>query len=235
MIVPTKPIGQESLFQQVQVVNGDAKGISTAEKKLLTDMNDLMALAPQNAGAKTSIQFGAPKNIDGTELVTYSTKLDVDKNNPQAAQVEQMLSMFYGPNGMSGSFGAVDDKTFVASQGADDELVKELIASAKSQKDVLSETALVKGVSSQLPAKSIAIYYISLDNILGTAARYAQGFIPIKITVPQDLPPIGIAAGTEGSAIRIDGFIPTQTVQSLIAAGLQAYSDANKSGKGGGL
>ena len=160
----------------------------------------------------------------------------MDKNNPQAAQAEQLLGMIYGPGGMSGTFGAADDKTFVLAQGADDQVLKELVAAAKSQKDVLSDSPAVKAVSSQLPAKSVLVYYVALDNVLTTAAKYAASFgFVVKLNLPADLPPIGVAGGTDGSAVRVDGFIPTQTVQSLIAAGLQAYTDAQKGGKGGGL
>ena len=82
-IVPTKPLGQESLFQQIGVTYGDAQKLATAEKKLLTDMNDLMALFPQNQGVKTKIEFGEPKMIDGVELQTYTTKMDFDANDPR--------------------------------------------------------------------------------------------------------------------------------------------------------
>jgi len=90
-------------------------------------------------------------------------------------------------------------------------------------------------VAAQLPANPTLVYYVSLDNIVSTAVRYAQGFgLPIKMKLPQDLPPIGIAAGAEGSVIRFDAFVPTETVQSLIAAGIQAYTQM-QGGAGGGL
>ena len=41
---------------------------------MMTEMNDLMALMPQNAGAKQKIEFGAPKSIDGVELMTYTSR-----------------------------------------------------------------------------------------------------------------------------------------------------------------
>ena len=53
--------------------------------------------------------------------------------------------------------------------------------------------------------------------------------------LPQNLAPIGIAAGAEGSAVRIDGFIPATTVQSLVAAGIDAYTQMQQKGQGGGL
>jgi hypothetical protein len=234
-LVPTKPLGQDSLFQQVSVMYGDAKTIAAGEKKLLGDVNDLMALAPQNAGAKTKIEFGEVKTIDGVELQSYATKLEFDPNDPKSMQAQQIMGMLYGPKGQVGSFGAVNDHVFIVTAGVDDELLKELIASAKGQKDVLGESAGVKAVASQLPGNRSVVYYVALDNIVSTAVRYAQGFgLPIKMKLPQNLPPIGIAAGSEGSTFRVDAFVPTETVQSLIAAGIQAYTQM-QGGAGGGL
>ena len=235
-LVPTKPMGQESLVQQIGIINGDARAIAGEEKKLFGEMNDLMALAPQNKGVKTTLVFGEPKTIDGVELSTYSTKLDFDKNDPQGMQAEQILAMIYGPGGASGTFGVVNDKTFLATAGVSDELLKEIIASAKSGKDVLSDSPGVKAINAEFPPNRSAVYYVALDNIITTALRYAQGFgLPVKMKLPDNLPPIGVGIGTEGSSIRVDEVIPTQTVQALIAAGLQAYTDAQGGGKGGGL
>jgi len=104
--------------------------------------------------------------IDGVELQTYSTKMDFDPKDPRGLQAQGYLNMLYGPAGMSGSFGAVSDKAFIVAQGVDDDVLKDLIASAKADVDVLSETAHVKAVSSHLPAHRSAVYYVALDNIV---------------------------------------------------------------------
>src|SRR5205823_5140832 len=101
-------------------------------------------------GGKAKIEFGEPKSIDGINLETYTTKMEFDPNDPKGMQAQQMLGMLYGPKGMSGNFGAINDRTFIIAGGADDELLKELIDSAKAHKDVLSDMAGVKAVASQL-------------------------------------------------------------------------------------
>ena len=45
----------------------------------------------------------------------------------------------------------------------------------------------------------------------------------MNFQLPQDLPPIGISAGTEGTAARGDIYVPAQLMQSIIAAGIQSY------------
>jgi hypothetical protein len=82
----------------------------------------------------------------------------------------------------------------------------------------------VKTVSAQLPAQRILAEYVFLDNMVNTGVRYAQANgLPFKMKLPDDLPPIGITAATEGSAVRFDGFIPTKLIQSLVAAGMESY------------
>ena len=48
---------------------------------------------------------------------------------------------------------------------------------------------------------------------------------PVKLVV-------GFTAGSEGSALRGDMYVPSQTVQSLIAAGIQAFQQFQKGGNG---
>ena len=56
-VMPSKPLGQESIFQQISVSYGDAKAISERQKSMLGDLNDLMALAPnQRKKAKTDLR-----------------------------------------------------------------------------------------------------------------------------------------------------------------------------------
>jgi len=44
--------------------------------------------------------------------------------------------------------------------------------------------------------------------------------MPLKL--PQDMPPVGVTVGTEGSAMRIDTHISTELIENLVSAGLQA-------------
>jgi hypothetical protein len=227
-------IGNEAIIQQISVVNGDAKAIASAERSLFLGLGQLMALAPKEAGTmKLDVTEGA-KTVDGVKLDSYAMSINPDPNNPQAAQMQQMMAMIYGPTGMGGLMGVVDDKTFIAFQGANDKLISEAIAAAKSQKDVLSSSKGVQSVSAQLPKQRSFEQYIALDNIVSAGVRYAQGFgLQVKMKLPQDLPPIGVAAGTEGPVVRGEVFIPSQTVQSLISAGLQAYQQMQGGGNGG--
>jgi hypothetical protein len=235
-VVPTGPLGQESIVQVVTVVNGDAEKIHGSYKTMLGKMSKLMAQAPKGAAAPKFEVTPDAKTVDGVKLDSYSMKMEFDENDPTAAQAQQMMAMIYGPNGMGGNIGVVNDKTLVVVQGGTDKLLSETIASAKAGKDVLSQTPGVKSVSAQLPEGRVLEYYVALDNIVTSAVKYAQGFgLPVKLKLPQNLPPVGVSAGTDGPSARMDVFVPAQTVQSLVAAGIQAYTQMQNGGGAGGL
>ncbi|HWE96277.1 MAG TPA: hypothetical protein VG269_20100 [Tepidisphaeraceae bacterium] len=236
-VVPTGPLGQESIVQTVAVMNGDAEKIHGSYKTMLGGMSKLMAQAPKGAAAAPKFEVTPDgKTVDGVKLDSYSMKMQFDENDPSAAQAQQMLAMIYGPNGMGGNIGVVNEKTLVVVQGGTDKLLSETIASAKAGKDVLSQTPGVKSVSAQLPDGRVLEYYVALDNIVTSAVKYAQGFgLQVKLKLPQNLPPLGVSAGTDGPSARMDVFVPAQTVQSLVAAGIQAYTQMQNGGGAGGL
>ena len=121
-------------------------------------------------------------------------------------------------------FGPVNNDAFVLVQGGTDETIQKAVDAARNPKDTMTGTAGIKTVSGQLPAQRILAEYIFLDNIVSTGVRYAQANgLPFKMKLPDDLPPIGITAATEGSAVRFDSFVPTKLIQSLVAAGMESY------------
>jgi hypothetical protein len=237
-VVPTGALGQESIIQAVSVVNGDAKKLNESYKTLLAATTKLMSMAPkENNPVKAKFELTPnAKTIDGVKLDAFTMKMELDENDPQAAQAQQMMAMIYGPNGMGGVIGEVNDRTLIITQGATDKLIAETIASARDDKDVLSDTPGVKAVSAQLPDRRVLEYYVALDNIVTSAVKYAQGFgLQVKLKLPQNLPPLGVSASTDGPAARMDVFVPAQTVQSLVAAGIQAYTQMQNGGGAGGL
>jgi hypothetical protein len=239
-VVPTGPLMAESVVQAVSVTSGNAKAIAEAERKLMANMNtwfQMMGAAGQGAPGAPQMSFelqeGA-KTVGGVKLDQYKFNMEMDANNPQAAQVQQMMTMIYGPNGMSGVMGAVDDKTFLVVQGGTDKLLNDAVAAAKGQQDVLTKSQPVQAVKGEMPKQRLAEAYIALDQIISSAVKYAQGFgAPVKMQLPQGLPPIGVSAASEGTAVRVDTHVPTTLIQSVVAAGMQAYMQMQGGGAGG--
>ena len=237
--VPTGALGADSIIQAVTIVNGNAKAISEAERKVMANMGVMMQgmqLGGGGAGApQTSfdIQEGA-KTVGGVKLDQYKFNMEFDaQNNPQAAQVQQMMSMVYGPNGMSGVMGPINDNTFLVVQGGTDKLVADAVAAAKGGQDALTKSAPVQAVRGDLPKQRVGEFYIALDQIISSGVKYAQGFgMPVKMQLPQGLPPIAVSAASEGTAVRIDSHVPTPLIQSVVAGVMQAYMQMQGGGAG---
>jgi len=176
------------------------------------------------------------KTVDGTALDQFSMKFNFDKNTPEAAQAQQMINMMYGPGGLNGYMGALSDRNYLMVMGGDDELLTAALQSAKKKEDSLSQTDMVKSISSQLPKDRAIVYYVALDNIATTVLDFMgqMGFkIPLKLP---EMSPIGISLSTEGSVFRIDTAISSDMIEKMVSAGMQAaMMMQNPAGKRGGL
>jgi len=239
-VAPAGNLGQESIFQIVSIQTGDGEQMKAGYADMLAAQQTLMS---QFGGEKMKNFMSVEttpnaKTFGGVSFDSVATKINVDPNDPQAAQMQQGISMMYGPNGMNALIGVTGDK-MIMGMGVADEVMEGVVAAAKDSKDVLGSTERVKAVSAQLPKQRIGEVYIALDEIARTAGNYAAMFgAPVDVQLPPDLSPIGASVATEGSAIRIDSFTPTDTLRSLVAAGMQAamqMQQGRKPGKAGGL
>ncbi len=230
-------IGQQSIVQAVMVYEGDAKKLAVAERAYMQASADIFKLMPQAPGMSMGMEVkpGA-KTVDGTALDQFSMKFNFDKNTPEAAQAQQMINMMYGPGGLNGYMGALSDRNYLLVMGGDDELLTAALQSAKKKEDSLSQTDLVKSISSQLPKDRAIVYYVALDNIATTVLDFMgqMGFkIPLKLP---EMSPIGISMSTEGSVIRVDTAISSDMIEKMVSAGMQAaMMMQNPAGKRGGL
>ena len=153
---------------------------------------------------------------------------------PNAAQADNTIKMIYGPDGMNAYTGTVGDK-MIMSFGLSDAVLGSTIAAVKANEDPIGKLPGVAAVNAQLPKSRMISLYIPLDEIVTTAGTYAGAMgMPIQIQLPPDLPPIGVTAGTEGSAVRIDSFTSTDLIKALVAQGMQLYMQRMGAGAPGG-
>jgi hypothetical protein len=226
-VAPQGRLGEESLIQQVQVLRGDAKTIHESMRQTLKAMSEVFKMIPPEAGGGAAVTFNIKpggKSVAGVALDTYETKINLPEDNPGAAEAKQMMALIYGPAGQTGVMGAVDPKTFIAVQGGNEKLITDTVAAAKANDDKLANQAGVKMVSAQLPKSRAGVAYVNLEAIVNTGIQAGQQFgaLPPNLRVKPNLPPIGMAIASEGSAIRIDGFVPNALIQGLMTAGLEA-------------
>lgn len=229
---PAQAIAQTGIFQVVSVAKGDAPKMLAAQKKMMAASGDMMkagggAEMPVKVETKT-----AAKTVDGVNFDQITTTFNVDPNNPQGQQVAFMMQMLYGPNGMVASTGQVGDK-IVAVLGGGDPLITKAVAAAKAGTDPLATGPGAK-LGTALPKARIAAFYLPIDVIATTVfdVMAMQG-MKAGVKLPPNLPPLGATVASDGAALRVDGYVPAQTVQSLISAGMQLWLQGMQGGGAG--
>jgi hypothetical protein len=237
MVAPN-PNVPGGVFQLVGVYKGDAEKLKAAQIKQVQTQDALMKSfgMPNSDLQKTTVTPNAT-TVDGVSFDEMKIAFDGQAKTAQAMQAQQAMAIMYGPNGFVMRTGVIDPKTMVTVAGGTDELLSKVVAAAKADTDVLSKTDVVKGVDAELPKTRTFAMYIPLDTIVSTAVGYMGKFgMPMPVQLPPNLPPIGVTAGTEGTAYRVDGYVPTQLIQSLIQAGMQVYLQmrGGQGGPGGG-
>jgi len=225
----------QGLISIVGVAHGDAAKMSENTKAAMPAASSFMGMG--NKKSSVDVSFGEPKTVDGVKLDTYSMKLNFDPNDAASAQAQQMISMMYGRNGINGSYGVVNPDTLVTLGMADDHLASAAIASAKDNTDTLDQMKGVQKVIGELPKQRSFEGFIALDNIATAGVKLArQQGLAVQFKLPPNLPPIGVSGGTDNSSVRFDMVIPTQLIQSITAAGMQAFMQQNGGpGRAGGI
>jgi hypothetical protein len=224
VVAPTGALGQDALFQSVAVVEGDADQITASIRGMSESQAGLTKLMGQpDDQTKVAITANA-KTVGGVAFDQVQTTFNFGADNPQAAQAQQMIAILYGPEGMNMLSGKTDEKHVVVTTGANDELIAKTVTAAKGNEDALAKLEQIKAVDAQLPGNRLMVMYVPLDNLISTGVSYARQFgMPVNVQLPPNLPPIGGSLSTEGSAYRMDGYLPAQLVQSLVSAGMQAF------------
>lgn len=229
---PANAIGQQGLIQAVNVITGDTGKIQAAQRQMMESSGAIMKVTGGGDLVKITSTPNA-KVVDGVKLDQFTSKLNGQPQTPQEQQAAFMLQMLYGPNGMTGYTGAVGPDRLVAVAGVSDEVLSAAIQAAKSNSDALGQGPAAK-VTPALPSSRLGVFYLPIDTITTTVldVMAARG-MPGGVKLPPNLPPLAGAVDTDGSAIRLDGYIPAQTVQSLIAAGMQVWLQGMNGGGAG--
>jgi len=230
-------IGKEGFFQMINVITGDSAKMLAAQKQMFATEDELMKMMGMGGGVKMKFTSTPnAKTVEGVSLDAFALSYDGQPQTPQEQQMMMMMKMIYGPNGMSGYTGAAGADKVISAIGVNDELLTAAVKAAKSGEDPLAKGSAAK-VTAALPQNRLGAFYLQVDAIATTVldVMAAKG-VPGGVKLPPNLPPLGGAVSTEGTALRIDGYIPAQTVQSLISAGLQVWmQNMNGGGQPGGL
>ncbi|MEZ0265203.1 MAG: hypothetical protein ACAI43_10785 [Phycisphaerae bacterium] len=232
MAPPANALQGGGFVQGVSVITGDADKMGAA-MKALTDNSTAMMAASGVANVKTVVTPGAKV---GTATMDQYTTTYGEAQNAQEQQMSMLMQMIYGKGGPSGYVGKVAADKVVHTIGGGEALAASAVQAVGQNADPLAQGAAANVVA-KLPKERVAVFFVAVDQIATTVldVMAAKG-VPGGVKLPPNLPPLGAAVVVDGSAVRVDGFIPSATVKSMIAAGLQMYLQQMPGGaQGGGL
>lgn len=232
MVAPApNTVAQEGFVQVVSVVKGDAKTMAEAQKKMLATENEFMKMWGAGDLMKVERKDGV-KTVDGVTLDLMTMTMNGQPQTPMEQQMAFMTQMMYGQNGVNAYTGVIGNDKMVSVLSSNEALLNAAVSAAKTDADPLSKGPAAK-VTAALPQNRIAGFYVAVDQIATTVFDFmASRNMPVGVKLPPNLPPLAAVVDVEGSAIRVDGYIPSQTVQSLIAAGMQMWLNNMQGGAG---
>jgi len=241
MVAPSGALGQQALVQIIAIKTGDAKTLlDDTHKGFDLQQNLMTTLGIKQQYSQESYQVAA-KTVDGVTFDDAVTTFNMAGVGPGRNQATLFLNYIYGPGGMNLYSGAVTDSSLLTESGLDDTTLSAAIAAIKNGDDPVAKSSAIKAVAAQLPTQRMAEFYLPLDVWASTGLNYAKQLgTDMGVKLQDDLPPIGGTISTDGSNMRIDGYVPTELIQALTSAGLQVYmamhQQANPAGPpGGGL
>lgn len=241
MPAPTK-IGQDGIFQSVTIYKGAGKELKSAAEvggQLATDFFAEMKAEQKKANPDaTDAQLGNftitpnARTVEGVAFDTMKVTMPQSPDDPAAMQMDMMMSMFYGGEGLNYTYADMNGD-FILAQSASDENIAKFVTAAKANEDSLSKLDHIKVVADELPKTRFFEEYIMLDELVNTGVGVAGTMgMQVPVQLPPDLPPLGITAGAEGTALQINAHLPRKTVQQIIAAAMQVMMQMQ--GGGGG-
>ena len=235
VIKPKGQLGQEAIFQSLFVVEGKPEAYIPAMKKYFASTGTIVkSLMPEGAPAMPGTSFiieDKALTAGGVSFDRIKADVNAEPKTPEEAQMQQVMSFMYGPAGLSYVIGAADDKHAIFAQGVSDEALAAAVEATKAGQDNLSSLPHIAETAAQLPADRIGVVYVAVDEIATTAIGYVSQFgMPVKFQLPPNLPPLGVAVSASSNTMRVEYHIPSKTVESFVAAALQAMNDARNGG-----
>ncbi|HRK32265.1 MAG TPA: hypothetical protein PLD59_14455 [Tepidisphaeraceae bacterium] len=231
MVAPEGEVGQTALLQVVNIYTGDAAKMKAAYIGMMEGQSELMTAFGMPADQMSYTVTPGAKTIEGLAFDQVKGDFKIDGGGPE---VEQMMKFMYGPDGMNFYVAELGADKLVQAFGIDDAMIAATVKATKDKTDVLGALPGVKAVTAQLPANKSGVFYVAIDEFVGTGLNVAKQFgFGMNVQMQPDLPPLAMSTATEGTAIRIDVHAPTQLISQLIAAGFQIAMQAQGGGRGG--
>ncbi len=192
------------------VKTSDPKGYVAALKKQTTAADGMQQ---QGMTFRSSYTDNAVE-VNGVKADTWSMRMEMDPNDPNAFQVQMAMGMIFGQGGMGGMVAPLDNGVIVT-MSQNTPLLTSAIEAAKNGGGLASNDLLKKS-QAQLPsARTFEMYLGSktiLDSVGGILAMMGGG---AEFNVPAQLTPIGFAGTTDGGGAGVHIYVPSDVIKAV--------------------
>ncbi len=214
-------IGQAPLLQQVQITSGDPELLMDVARKGAEISPKLMQAIAAQAGEADAPDVGVKfeenaKEVAGVTFTKSTTEL------PQNDATQALITnLFFGPEGQTAYLGTVED-SFLSVSGLSDDQIASVVEAIKADASPLTEKNGMELMADNLPEdRSMVVFWdVGETARAGLGALQAFGQAP-PIQIPQNLPPIGIAAGPAEDSLMIGVLVPKDLVSAAIVTTMQ--------------
>lgn len=184
---------------------------------LLKKMKDSITASNGKAGngATLTTAYESGVKAGGTTADAWSIKFAADENDPNSAMVSQAMGMLFGPNGLNG-YAADAGTGVVLTYSKNSALLEKSLAAAKSGEGLAADPD-VATIAAGLPANRTVEAYLGTKSLLELGLTFLgmMGQAPADVNIPDDVPPVGLAATTNGGGARMTVVVPTKVIQAV--------------------
>jgi hypothetical protein len=154
-------------------------------------------------------------DAEGVTFDQWSVQMTMDPNDPDSMQAQQVMSMLFGPSGMSGYVGRVNNGV-VFTMARNTPLMRQAVRAAQDGGGLGAQDA-VRAVASRLPETRMMEGYVGIKAILETVmeamAVFGGGMEEIKM--PETVPPLGMALSTDSGGAQFRLHAPGETINAV--------------------
>lgn len=192
-------------------------GAATLAKQMKDSITGLNGKTVGGVSYTSSYESGV-KAGNGT-ADAWSLKMSADPNDENAAMVNQINFVLFGANGLGG-YAAASETGMVMTYSKNAQLLEQAVAATKGGAN-LSTDADVKKIAAGLPTDRAFEAYLGTKSLLETALGLMGmgGMAPANFNVPDDVPPVGMAATSNGGGLRFTIVVPTKVITTFQALG----------------
>ena len=218
----------------------DSAGYMQQTKEYITSMNGTelpMMGMPMAPGGQPPVMTYATSytdnalQLDGVQVDQYSMQVSMPQEMMmQMGPAAGFMTMFTNFTG----YAAQTDGYFLSTTTLDQQLMAKGLATGKTGDGMGHGDTLAQVREKAIPDGAIAEVYISLGGITETVGPMAMMFGMPPIEAPQDLPPVAIGMGLDGTSAAGRLYVPNDTTRFIIGTvkGIQQQMMGGPGGPG---